>query len=458
MLHMRIEGDNVAKKIGFVSLGCNKNLCDTENMMGLLAESGFEITPTPEEADIIVVNTCGFIESAQQESIDTILEMAQYKDDKCKLLVVCGCLAQRFATEIKEEMPEVDVIVGTTAFDEIVQAINKGLSGEKGTYIYDIDKDVAENLPRIRTTPDYTAYLKIAEGCDNKCTYCAIPYIRGRYRSRKEEDILAEARALAEDGVREIIVVAQDTTRYGIDIYGEKRISTLLHKLCEIEGIEWVRVHYSYPEEIDDELIHTIKNEKKIVKYLDIPVQHGSTSVLKRMGRKTTREKLESLIVRLRDEIPGITLRTSIITGFPGETEDEFSELCDFLEKVRFDRVGVFSYSCEEGTPAARMQGQLPQEIKEARRDIVMELSQKISLQRNESMIGKTLTVITEGFEDNLYYGRSEGESIEIDPKIYFGAHRDLNAGDFVDVVIKSADVYDLCGEETERMDNYEFT
>jgi len=449
---MMIEGDNVTKKIGFVSLGCNKNLCDTENMMGLLAESSFEITPSPDEADIIVVNTCGFIESAQQESIDTILEMAQYKKEKCKLLVVCGCLAQRFADEIKEEMPEVDVLVGTTAFDEIVDAIKNGLSGKKESYIYDIDKDVAENLPRIRTTPEYTAYLKIAEGCDNKCTYCAIPYIRGKYRSRREDDILAEARALAEDGVREIIVVAQDTTRYGIDIYGEKRISTLLHKLCEIDGIKWVRVHYSYPEELDDELIQTIKNEEKIVKYLDIPVQHGSTSVLKRMGRKTTREKLESLINKLRAEIPDITLRTSIIAGFPGETEEDFSELCEFLNTVRFDRVGVFAYSCEEGTPAAKMKDQIPQEIKERRRDIVMELCQKISLARNESMIGKTLTVMTEGFEDNLYYGRSGGESIEIDPKIYFGAHRDLSAGDFVDVVIKSADVYDLCGEETERM------
>ena len=443
----------MAVKIGFVSLGCNKNLCDTENMMGLLAEGGFEITPNPEEAEVIVVNTCGFIESAQQESIDAILEMAQYKEDKCRLLVACGCLAQRFSKEIRDEMPEVDIIVGTTAFDEIVGAIQKGLQGEKESYIYDIDKDVEENLPRIRTTPSYTAYLKIAEGCDNRCTYCAIPYIRGKYRSRSEETILAEAEALAKDGVREIIVVAQDTTRYGIDLYGEKRISSLLHKLCDIDGLEWVRVHYSYPEELDDELIKTIKNEKKIVKYLDIPVQHGSDSVLRRMGRKTTREKLEALIKKLRTEIPDITLRTSIITGFPGETDEEFSELCEFLEAARFDRVGVFAYSQEEGTPAAKMKGQIPQRIKEKRRDAVMELSQKISLERNESMIGKTVKVVTEGFEDNLYYGRSGGESIEIDPKIYFGAHRELSQGDFAEVMIKSADVYDLYGEEIERMD-----
>jgi ribosomal protein S12 methylthiotransferase len=450
---VKIEGDKVAIKIGFVSLGCNKNLCDTENMMGLLAENGFEITPNPEEAEVVVVNTCGFIESAQQESIDTILEMAQYKEKNCTLLVVCGCLAQRFAEEIRQEMPEVDVIVGTTAFDEIVEAINEGLKGKKNSYIYDINKDVMENLPRIRTTPRAVAYLKIAEGCDNKCTYCAIPYIRGKYRSRSEENILAEAEALAADGVREIIVVAQDTTRYGIDLYGEKRISQLLRKLCKILGIEWVRVHYSYPEEIDEELIKTISEEDKIVKYLDIPVQHGASSVLKRMGRKTTRSRLEELVKKLRTQIPDITLRTSIIAGFPGETEEEFEELCDFLESVKFDRVGVFAYSCEEGTPAAKMNGQLPEEIKEARRDKVMELSQRISLERNNSMIGKTVRVITEGFEENLYYGRSGGESIEIDPKIYFGAHRELNAGDFVDVTIKSADIYDLYGEETERMD-----
>lgn len=440
-------------KIGFVSLGCNKNLCDTENMMGLLLEDGFEITLNPEEAEVIVINTCGFIESAQQESIDTILEMAEYKKEKCRLLVVCGCIAQRFCDEIKEELPEVDVIVGTTAFDEIAEAVRKGLSGKKETYIYDIDKDVAENLPRVRTTPHYTAYLKIAEGCDNRCTYCAIPYIRGKYRSRREEDILAEAKALAEDGVREIIVVAQDTTRYGIDLYGEKRISDLLRKLCEIPKIEWVRVHYSYPEEIDEELIKTIRDEEKIVKYLDIPVQHGSSSVLRRMGRKTTREKLEKLIKTLRKEIHGVTLRTSIITGFPGESEEEFSELLDFLKEVKFDRVGVFAYSCEEGTPAARMKEQVPAEIREKRRDIVMELSQKISYERNKNMIGKTVKVITEGFEENLYYGRSGGESIEIDPKIYFGAHRELDAGEFVEVTIKSADVYDIYGEENERME-----
>lgn len=435
-------------KVGFVSLGCSKNLCDTENMMGILAEKGYEITPNADDADVCVVNTCGFIDSAKEESINTLLEMAQYKQGKCRLLIAAGCLAQRYAKEIAEDLPEVDIILGTTALTEIAEAIEKGLSGEKREYINDRDKPEQVNLPRVRTTPRYTAFLKIAEGCDNKCTYCAIPYIRGRYRSRSQESILSEARALADDGVRELIVVAQDTSRYGIDLYGEKRLPRLLHELCKIEGIAWVRVHYCYPEETDDSIIEAFAAEDKIVKYMDIPVQHGADSVLKRMGRKTSRAQIEALVKKLRAKMPGITLRTSIITGFPGETEEEFAELCDFLESVRFDRVGAFAYSCEEGTPAARMKDQLPEEIREERRRCVMELSQKISLQRNQSMIGKTLTVMTEGFEDNLFYGRSEGESADVDPKIYFAAHRDLNPGDFVRVQIKSADEYDLCGEE----------
>ena len=416
--------------------------------MGLLAEDGYEITPYPEQAEVIVVNTCGFIESAKQESIDTILEMAEYKENNCRLLVVCGCLAQRYPNEIREELPEVDVIIGTTAFTEIVEAIKSGLAGKKESYIYDIDRPECEGLPRVRTTPGYTAYIKIAEGCDNRCTYCAIPYIRGKYRSRSIDNILAEAKALCNDGVKELIIVAQDTSRYGIDLYGEKKLSELLTELCRIEKLEWVRVHYCYPEEIDDKLIETIKTQPKIVKYLDIPVQHGCDSVLKRMGRKIDRKSIEELVLKLRREIPHITLRTSIIAGFPGETEEEFGELCEFLEKVRFDRTGVFAYSCEENTPAARMKGQLDEETKQARRDEVMKLCQHISLERNEAMIGKVITVMAEGFEDNLYYGRSGGESIEIDPKIYFGAHRELVPGDLVQVEIKSADVYDLYGEE----------
>ena len=445
---MKIRGDFLSVKVGFLSLGCNKNLCDTENMMGILAEEGFEITVNPEEAEVVVINTCAFIEDAKQESIDAIIEMAQLKEACCRLLVVCGCLAQRYATEIEKELPEVDVIVGTTAFEKIAEAIREGLSGKKVRKLESIDKEVSENLPRIRTTPQYTAYIKIAEGCDNRCTYCAIPYIRGKYRSRWMEDILSEAKALVRDGVREIIVVAQDTTRYGVDIYGEKKLSELLRKLCEIEGLEWVRVHYLYPEELDDSIIEVIASEEKIVKYLDIPIQHGSDTVLKRMGRKTTRGAIEKLIEKLRKDIPDVTLRTSIIVGFPGETEEEFSELCEFLEKIRIDRVGVFAYSCEEDTPAAKLGNQLDEEVKEQRRAVVMELSQKISLERNEAMLGKTVKVLTEGFEDNLYYGRSGGESIEIDPKIYFGAHRELSPGEFLYVTLKSADIYDLYGEE----------
>lgn len=443
----------MAIKIGFVSLGCNKNLCDTENMMGLLAENGFEITPDPTVADVIVVNTCGFIESAKQESIDAILEMAEYKEKNCKLLVGCGCLIQRYADEIQSELPEIDVIVGTTAIEDIVEAVKEGLSGKRAAYIYDIDKKSEENLPRIRTTAKHTAYLKIAEGCDNRCTYCAIPYIRGKYRSRSMESIISEAKALVRDGVKELIVVAQDTTRYGIDLYGEKRLSSLLRKLCQIPDLKWVRVHYCYPEEIDYELIETLRDEEKLVKYLDIPVQHGCDSVLKRMGRKTTRAKIEELIRTLRMEIPDITLRTSIITGFPGETDEEFEELCDFIKSVRFDRVGVFAYSCEEGTPAAKMSGQVDEKIKEDRRDTVMKLSQEISLERNKAQIGKTVTVVTEGFEDNLYFGRSGGESIEIDPKIYFGAYDELYEGDFTQVKIVSCDEYDLYAQELERTD-----
>ena len=435
-------------KVGFVSLGCSKNLCDTENMMGILAEKGFEITPNAADADVCVVNTCGFIDSAKEESINTLLEMAQYKNGKCRLLIAAGCLAQRYAKEIAEDLPEVDIILGTTALTDIADAIEKGLSGEKREYIHDRDAPETPNLPRVQTTPDYTAFLKIAEGCDNKCTYCAIPYIRGKYRSRPIESIVSEAEALAENGVKELIVVAQDTTRYGIDLYSEKKLPQLLHKLCKIEKIKWVRVHYCYPEETDDAIIDAFASEEKIVKYMDIPVQHGSDSVLRRMGRRTNRAQIEMLVKKLREKMPGITLRTSIITGFPGETEEEFDELCDFLKTVRFDRVGAFAYSCEEGTPAARMQNQIPEEVRLERRNRVMELSQQISLKRNLSMLGETLTVMTEGFEDNLYYGRSEGESADVDPKIYFAAHRDLKPGDFVQIRIKSADEYDLCGEE----------
>lgn len=435
-------------KIGFVSLGCNKNLCDTENMLGILAERGFEIVNDPGQADVIVVNTCGFIDSAKEESINTILEMAEYKNQNCRLLVAAGCMAQRYPEDIRRELPEVDVIIGTTVFDKIADAIEEGLRGKGIALIDSIDKEVPENLPRIRTTYAHTAYLKIAEGCSNHCTYCAIPNIRGRYRSRPMENILAEAEALAADGVKELIVVAQDTTRYGEDLYGERRIAPLLRELCRIEGIEWVRVHYSYPEAVDDDLIDAIKTEEKLVKYLDIPIQHGDDEVLRRMGRHTSRKQVVDLVGRLRREIPGVVIRTSLIAGFPGETEEQFENLLSLIEEVKFDRTGVFAYSAEEGTPAAKLPNQLDEETKEERRSRAMELAQEISLERNRALLGTTLEVMVDGFEDGLFFGRSGGESLEADPVIYFGSQLEPMTGDIVKVKILDAEEYDLYGEQ----------
>lgn len=436
-------------KVGFVSLGCSKNLVDTENMIGIMLNEGYEVVADPADADIIVVNTCGFIDSAKEEAINTILEMAEYKKENCKLLVVAGCLAQRYSEDIKAEMPEVDVILGTGSYKDIASAVKEAFEKGKSEYLADINFEITDE-ERVRTTPDYMAYLKIAEGCDNHCTYCAIPSIRGKYRSRRMESIVAEAKLMAEEGVKEIILIAQDTTRYGRDLYGEKKLSELLKQLCAIEKVKWVRVHYCYPEEIDDELINTFKTEKKLVKYLDIPVQHGCDSVLKRMGRHTTRTQILDRINKLRQEVDGITLRTSIIAGFPGETEEEFESLKAFVKEAKFDRMGVFAYSCEEGTPASRLPGQLDEEVKEARREEVMEIAREISLEHNEGMLGKTLEVVVEGFEDNLYFGRSGGESVDVDPRIYFGSLDELNIGDFIKIKIVNFDEYDLYGEQVE--------
>ncbi|MCH5188012.1 MAG: 30S ribosomal protein S12 methylthiotransferase RimO [Oscillospiraceae bacterium] len=437
--------------IGFLSLGCSKNLCDSENMLGILAEKGYGIVADPAEADVIVVNTCGFIDSAKQESIDALLEMAEYKKGRCRLLVAAGCMAQRYPDDIRRELPEVDVIIGTTVFDRIAEAIENGLKGKEETLISSIDADVPEGLPRVRTTAPHTAFLKIAEGCSNHCTYCAIPNIRGKYRSRTIEDILSEAETLAADGVKELIVIAQDTTRYGEDLYGEKRLPELLRRLCEIGGVEWVRVHYSYPEAVTDELIQTVKSEPKIVKYFDIPVQHGDNNVLKRMGRNTSREQISALVRRLREEIPTVTLRTSLIAGFPGETEEEFEGLLSLIRELKFDRAGVFAYSQEEGTAAARLPGQISEEEKELRRDKAMELAQSISRERNEKTVGSRLRVLVEGFDGNLWFGRSGGESPEVDPKIYFGTEDEVNIGDFIEVEIVDFDEYDLYGKQVEE-------
>ena len=436
-------------KIGFVSLGCSKNLVDTENMIGIMVKEGYEVVADPQDAEIIVVNTCGFIDSAKEEAINTLLEMAEYKEGNCKMLVCAGCLAQRYSEDIKNELPEVDVILGTGSYKDIAVAIREAEEKGKSEYLDDINFEIGEE-ERVRTTPFYMGYIKIGEGCDNFCTYCAIPSIRGKYRSRKMESIVAEAERMAEEGVREIILVAQDTTRYGVDLYGEKKLPELLKRLCVIEKLKWVRVHYCYPEAIDDELIETFRAEEKIVKYLDIPVQHGCDSVLKRMGRKTTRAQILDRVKLLREKVEGITLRTSIIAGFPGETEEEFESLLSFVEEAKFDRMGVFAYSMEEGTPAAKLPNQVDEEVKEARRDAVMEKAKAISLKRNESMLGKVMEVVVEGFEDNLYFGRSGGESVDVDPKIYFGSLDELNEGDFIKVKIVNFDEYDLYGEQVE--------
>lgn len=436
-------------KIGFVSLGCSKNLVDTENMIGIMVKEGYTVVSESADAEIIVVNTCGFIDSAKEEAIATLLEMAEYKQGNCKLLVCAGCLAQRYSEDIKRELPEVDVILGTGSYKDIAKAVTEALKKGSSEYLDDINFEIGEE-ERVRTTPDYMAYIKIGEGCDNFCTYCAIPSIRGKYRSRKMESIVKEAERMAEEGVKEIILVAQDTTRYGIDLYGEKKLPELLKKLCAIEKLNWVRVHYCYPEAIDDELIETFAKEEKLVKYLDIPVQHGCDSVLRRMGRRTTREQILDRVKLLRAKVPGITLRTSIIAGFPGETEEEFESLLDFVKEARFDRMGVFAYSKEEGTPAARLPEQLDDEVKEARRDRVMEIAKEISFERNEGMLGKVLEVVVEGFEDNLYFGRSGGESVDVDPKIYFGSLDELNEGDFIKIKIVNFDEYDLYGEQVE--------
>lgn len=440
---------DMMNKVGFVSLGCSKNLVDTENMIGIMTHEGYEVVSDPSDADIIVVNTCGFIESAQEEAINTLLEMAQYKNGKCKMLVCAGCLAQRFSEDIKKELPEVDVVLGTGSYKDIAKAVKEAMENGKSEYLDDINFKIVDE-ERVRTTPAHMAYIKIAEGCDNFCTYCAIPSIRGRYRSRKMESIVAEAEQMAKEGVKEIILVAQDTTRYGIDLYGEKKLPELLRKLCAVENLKWVRVHYCYPEEIDDELIEVFKTEDKLVKYLDIPVQHGCDSVLKRMGRKTTRKEILEKVSRLRREVDSITLRTSIIAGFPGESEEEFESLLDFVKEAKFDRMGVFAYSKENGTPAARLPHQIDENIKEERRDAVMALAKEISKEHNESMLGKVLEVVVEGFEDNLYFGRSGGESVEVDPKIYFGSLDELNEGDFIHVKIVNFDEYDLYGEQVE--------
>lgn len=437
------------KNIGLVSLGCAKNQTDAEIMLGILAEDGYNITYDPSDADVIIVNTCGFIESAKQESINAILEMAQYKDEKCKLLIATGCLAERYANDILIELPEVDAIVGTGDYDKIAEVIKSAFKGEKPVICGHKDRTPEERLPRILSTPPYTAYLKIADGCDNNCTYCAIPKIRGHFRSRKIEDIVDEAQRLAESGVKELILIAQDTSRYGSDIYGANSLDKLLEKLVKIEKIKWIRVHYFYPEAITDNLIDTMAKYDKICNYIDMPVQHGNNEILRRMARRTTQEQMLEKIEKIRDKMPDAVIRTSIIVGFPGETEAQFNDLYEFVKKVRFDRMGVFTYSQEENTPAASFPDQIDEDIKNERLDKLMTLQQGISLELNKAKLGKTIEVLVEGYdEDNfLFYGRSRGDSIEVDGTVYFATEDEVTPGDIIKVKILDADEYDLTGQ-----------
>jgi len=437
------------KKIGFVSLGCAKNLTDTETMLGILSEDGFEITADVNEADAIVVNTCAFIDSAKEEAINTILEMAQYKEQNCSLLVVTGCLAQRYAEDIKKELQEVDIILGTTDYDKISEVIKEYYqNGTKSCCVGDCNTPVSYDLPRIKTTAPYTAYLKIADGCDNYCTYCIIPKLRGKYKSRPEESILAEARELAQSGVKELILIAQDTAYYGKD-RGQYAIAPLVRELSAIGGIEWIRLQYCYPEHITDDLVEEIASNPKVVKYIDMPLQHISDSVLKRMGRRSRQKEVEELILKLRKKAPGIVIRTSLVVGFPGETEAEFDTLKQFVCKIPLDRVGVFGYSCEEGTVAATYEGQLSDEVKEERRCEIMEILQQVSQSLNKAKIGTVTEAIVEGYdEENLcYVGRTAQDTPEVDGLAYIYSKYELNAGDIVTIKIEDADEYDVTGE-----------
>ena len=447
---MTPEGKKVKNKIGFVSLGCPKNLTVTETMIGLLAPD-YEIVTNPADADIIIVNTCGFIESAKQESIETIIEMGQYKDGGgLKKLIVTGCLAERYTEDILNELPEVDAVVGTGSYFEIKKIIDDTVLGERVTHKNDINIVAPENLPRVISTGSASAYLAIADGCNNHCSYCVIPSLRGKYRSRKMEDILAEARSLAEKGYKELIVIAQDTTMYGIDIYGKKKLAELVSELDKIDGVEWIRLHYCYPESVTDELISVMANSKKVCKYIDIPFQHASDDVLRRMGRRGREEDYRNLIEKLRMAMPDITIRSTFITGFPGESAEDFETLMKFVNDTELDKIGVFAYSREEGTPAAEMEDQIDEEVKETRRDALMALGQEISLEKNKSKIGKTIKVLAEEeIKRNIFAGRSEGDSPDVDGMVIFKS-KNAKIGEFAFVTITKASEYDLEGTADE--------
>ncbi len=437
-------------KLFCVSLGCDKNLVDTERMLGLLGSEGYEFTDDETEADVILINTCCFIGDAKEESVNAILEMADLKQNGCcKALIVTGCMAQRYKDEILDEIPEVDAVIGTASYDEIANVIDRVLKGERTECFKDINSTPHVDASRIVTTAGHYGYLKIAEGCDKHCTYCIIPSLRGSYRSVPIEDLLKEAGELASRGVKELILVAQETTLYGVDLYGRKMLPELLSGLCKIDGIRWIRLLYCYPEEITDDLIETIKDEEKICDYLDIPIQHASDDILKRMGRRTTQKELRDEIAHIRHEIPDIILRTTLISGFPGETDEDHEILMDFVDEMEFDRLGVFAYSQEEDTPAASFPDQIPEDLKESRRDEIMQLQQEIAFEKSQSMKGRILDVMIEGklTDEDVYVGRTYMDAPDVDGLIFVNTDQDLMTGDFVTVEVTGASDYDLIGE-----------
>ena len=437
-------------KILFISLGCDKNLVDTEVMLGMLASRGYEMTNDEQEADIIVINTCCFIHDAKEESIQNILEMAEYKKNgSAKALIVTGCMAERYRQEILDEIPEVDEVLGTTAYDRILDAVDAALAGQHEVMTADLNALPLPATKRLVTTGGHFAYLKIAEGCDKHCTYCIIPKIRGNFRSVPMERLLKEAQDLAEQGVKELILVAQETTLYGKDLYGEKSLPKLLRELCKISGIRWIRILYCYPEEITDELIQVMKEEPKICHYLDLPIQHANDTILKRMGRRTSKQELIDIVQKLRKEIPDICLRTTLITGFPGETQEQHEEVMEFIDTLEFDRLGAFTYSPEEDTPAATFEDQIDEEVKEDRQADIMELQQEIAFDKAEDMIGREVLVMIEGkvADENAYVGRTYRDAPNVDGLIFINTDVELISGDFAKVKVTGALDYDLIGE-----------
>ncbi len=440
----------------FVSLGCDKNLVDSEKMLSLLMKHSIQVTEDPTEAEIIIVNTCGFIQDAKEESIETILKMAEYKKTgRCQVLIMTGCLAQRYAKDIPREIPEVDAIVGTTAYDQICDVVDECLEGHSACVLTDLDYLPKDLTSRVKTTVSYTSYLKIAEGCNKRCTYCIIPSLRGGYRSVPMDEVVKEATELAEEGTKELILVAQETTVYGMDLYGEKSLPKLLDRLCQIDGIQWIRLLYCYPEEVTKELLYTMKNQPKICHYLDIPIQHCNDEILKKMGRKTKKEELISKINDMRDIIPDIALRTTLISGFPGETKAQHDECVNFVKDMRFDRLGVFPYSPEEGTQAASFTDQIPENVKHERADTIMQTQQEIIFSQNDDMIGRRMQVIVDGYlpDERVIVGRTYRDAPDIDGCVFIESPNEMISGTFVDVVITDAKGYDLVGQITQDLE-----